>query len=158
MSLYPRATFVAPDEGASVWAFSGDRYTVKMPSTGTAGAFALMEAVIPPLSGPPLHTHHKEDEAFYIVDGKLEVVDDTRTVNAGSGAFVWLPRGGRHRFRNVSDKHTKILMFFLPGGFEQFFLDCGVPVEEGVAPPPPEQFAADVERSMRLATDVYGIE
>ncbi|MEU7588214.1 cupin domain-containing protein [Micromonospora sp. NPDC049230] len=96
-----------------MWAFNGDRYTVKVPSAGTGGAFALMEAVIPPLSGPPLPIHHKEDEAFYIVDGELEVVDEDRTVNAGPGAFVWLPRGGRHGFRNISDKHTKILMFFL---------------------------------------------
>lgn len=155
---YPRARYVAADEGQSVWAFSGDRYTIKAAAGDTGGSFGLMEAIVPPQSGPPMHIHHKEDEAFYIVDGRFEIADHGRELVAGPGSFIWLPRGGPHRFRNISDKHAKMLLFFLPGGFEQFFVDCGHPVVDGAPPPSADQFAVDVERSMRLAVDRYGIE
>jgi mannose-6-phosphate isomerase-like protein (cupin superfamily) len=155
---YPTARYVAPGEGPSVWAFSGDRYTVKAAAGDTNGSFGLMEAVVPPESGPPMHIHHKEDEAFYIVDGRFEVADGERSLTAGPGSFIWLPRGGPHRFRNVTDRHAKLLLFFLPGGFEQFFLDCGQPATNGQQAPPPSDFVEDVERSMRLAADQYGIE
>nr|MDT0662558.1 cupin domain-containing protein [Micromonospora sp. DSM 115978] len=155
---YPQARYVAPGAGPSVWAFSGDRYTIKAAAGDTGGSFGVMEAIVPPQSGPPMHIHHKEDEAFYIVDGRFEIADHERELVADAGSFIWLPRGGPHRFRNISDKHAKMLLFFLPGGFEQFFVDCGTPADGGSAAPSPEQFAVDVERSMRLAADQYGIE
>jgi quercetin dioxygenase-like cupin family protein len=55
-------------EGRSIWVV-GDRYTIKCSGKDTSGAYALLEAVIPPGAGPPPHIHSREDEAFYVLDG-----------------------------------------------------------------------------------------
>ena len=37
----------------------------------TAGGLVVLEGVAQPKTGPPLHVHHREDEAFYVVEGKF---------------------------------------------------------------------------------------
>ncbi|GAA3765024.1 cupin domain-containing protein [Salinactinospora qingdaonensis] len=153
-----RAIHVAPGEGPSVWAFSGDRYTLKVGTQDTDGTIGVMEAEVPAGSGPPLHIHQNEDEMFYVLEGTLEIVDVDRTFLAEAGSFLFLPRGSAHRFTNVSDKPARMLMLFSPSGFEDFFLEVGTEVVAGQAPPPPSQFKTDVERSMQVAQEKYGIE
>ncbi|MFD0772756.1 cupin domain-containing protein [Streptomonospora algeriensis] len=153
-----RAVYVAPGEGASVWAFSGDRYTLKAGTKDTHGALGVMEAEIPPGSGPPLHVHQNEDEMFYLLEGTLELTDVDRTFTARAGSFILLPRGSAHRFVNVGETPARMLMLFTPSGFEDFFLEVGRAVVPGEPAPGPDEFAADVDRSMRIATEKYGIE
>lgn len=153
-----RAVHVAPGEGRSVWAFSGDRYTLKAGTKDTHGALGVMEAEIPPGSGPPLHVHQNEDEMFYILEGTLEITDFDRTFTAEEGSFLLLPRGSAHCFKNITDRPARMLMLFTPSGFEDFFMEVGEAVVPGQPAPPPERFMADVERSMRIATVKYGIE
>ena len=35
-------------------------------------AYAIIEQIIPPGGGPPLHVHRQEPEIFYVVDGQFE--------------------------------------------------------------------------------------
>jgi cupin domain len=55
---------------------------------------------MPPVSGfgPPLHIHHREDEAFYLLDGAMQVVCGEDRWEAGPGSLVMLPRGVPHAF------------------------------------------------------------
>jgi hypothetical protein len=53
------------DTGLSYWG-PGDRYTFLFTGTQTNGAYFIMEAIIPPGGGPPLHIHHCEEESFYL--------------------------------------------------------------------------------------------
>ena len=55
-------------EGRSIWVI-GDRYTIKCSGNDTSGAYAMMEAIVPPGHGPPPHIHSREDEAFYVLEG-----------------------------------------------------------------------------------------
>ncbi|SDZ37455.1 Cupin domain-containing protein [Saccharopolyspora shandongensis] len=153
-----RVIHVPPGAGQSVWAFSGDRYTLKVGAEETGGMIGVMEGEIPPGSGPPLHVHQYEDEAFYLVEGRLQVFDEDREFTAEPGSFIYLPRGSAHRFKNISDTPARMLMLFVPSGFENFFLEVGVEVVPGQPAPSPSQFEADVERSMRIASEKYGIE
>jgi len=40
-----------------------------------------------------------------------------------------MPRGVQHYFKNISDKSTKMLLTYTPGGFEAWFKVIGKPVE-----------------------------
>lgn len=153
-----QSVHVPPGEGPSVWAFSGDRYTLKVGTEDTHGALGAVEAEIPPGSGPPLHVHQNEDEMFYLIEGVLELTDASRTFTAQAGSFILLPRGSTHRFVNVGDTPARMLMLFTPSGFEQFFMEVGREVVPGKPAPSSEEFAADVDRSMRIAAEKYGIE
>ncbi len=55
-------------EGRSIWVI-GDRYTIKCCGNDTSGAYALLEAIVPPGGGPPPHFHSREDKAFYVLEG-----------------------------------------------------------------------------------------
>jgi quercetin dioxygenase-like cupin family protein len=95
---------------------------VKLASADTNGAAVVFfHQGVPPLSGPPLHRHSREDEWFYVLDGEITFeIDGRRTVlHAGGSAFA--PRGTAHTFKNFRDSSAKMLVMVTPGGFQQFF-------------------------------------
>jgi mannose-6-phosphate isomerase-like protein (cupin superfamily) len=53
-----------------VWSL-GSRFTIKAPAGITEERFALVEAVALQATELPLHIHYREDEAWYILDGKM---------------------------------------------------------------------------------------
>ncbi len=59
---------VPPDGGATVF-LVGDTYTTLLSGAETGGAFTLLEALVPPDTGPPPHFHQAEDETFLLLDG-----------------------------------------------------------------------------------------
>jgi mannose-6-phosphate isomerase-like protein (cupin superfamily) len=40
---------------------------------------------------PPLHIHHREDEAWYVLDGKMTFSVDDAVLEATAGCFAWPP-------------------------------------------------------------------
>src|SRR5688500_19633671 len=87
-------------EGKAYWVV-GDLYTILASGEDTGGAYALIHAVVPPGGGPPPHTHSREDEAFYVLEGELAFHADGREFAATPGAWVTLARGSLHSFRNT---------------------------------------------------------
>jgi cupin domain len=59
----------------------------------TNGAFGLIEHLaVRPGFASPYHTHHSEDESFYILEGEMAVCCGGKWMMAGAGTFVFLPR------------------------------------------------------------------
>ena len=95
---------------------------IKTDASDTGGLLSLFEdSLAPGASGPPVHVHSHEDEAFYVIEGalRMQVGDEIHEVPAGS--FVWVPRGTAHGFANASDGVTRMLGLAVPGGIEHFF-------------------------------------
>ncbi len=149
-----RVTHLPPGEGPAVWA-TGDTYTFKALSEDTDGTFALCEGSIPPQSGPPPHIHLREEEAYYVLEGELEVLDGDRTFTASAGSFIHIPKGALHRFKNVGEKTARMLIIFAPGGFDGFFFEVGQPARKGEPAPPFGE--EELERALRAAPK-YGLE
>lgn len=114
-----------PDQGNSVWSLGG-RFTVKLAGAEAQGRWALVEALAFQSTEPPLHIHHHEDEALYVLDGKMTFYVGDRVLEAPAGSFVFAPQGIPHTF-TVDTEPTRVLVFASPGGFEQFALDLGSP-------------------------------
>jgi mannose-6-phosphate isomerase-like protein (cupin superfamily) len=55
---------------------------------------------------PPLHVHHSDDEAWYVLDGRLGLTLGDRTLEVGAGSAAIAPRGVAHTFWNASDGAT----------------------------------------------------
>ena len=83
-------------EGESVWSLGG-RFTAKATAAVTEGRFALVESVAFRSTEPPLHIHHREDEAWYIVDGKMTFYVGDAVIEATAGCFAFAPRDWRSR-------------------------------------------------------------
>jgi mannose-6-phosphate isomerase-like protein (cupin superfamily) len=117
------------------------------------GGYSLIEDLVPPGLGAPLHVHTREDEAIYVTAGELEVtVAETRRL-AKPGDVVHMPRRVPHGFRNASERPARMLIVFSPGGFERGFLEIGKPV--GSEETPPTLTRQEMQR-MREVAERYG--
>lgn len=136
-----RVLHVPAGEGPTVWV-DGDTYTVKAGHDTTGGSLSFLEASVPPGCGPAAHVHTREDEAYYLLSGELEVLDTSETFVARPGDFVFIPRGITHRFKNTGLHVARMVFLFTPGGFDRFFLEAGDPAVAGRRGEPwtPERF------------------
>jgi mannose-6-phosphate isomerase-like protein (cupin superfamily) len=140
-------------EGESTW-FLATRMTVKATRASTGGSIGLVEALIAPGFAPPLHVHHAEDEPMWVLEGDVTFTCGDRTLKAGPGSFVYLPRDVPHTFRVEGDTPARILVLHLPAGFEQFYVELGTPaLNEGLPPPEPPDFPRILAVMAR-----YGVE
>ncbi len=142
-------------KGQAVWVV-GDHYTIKASGADTDGAFALIEVLVPPQSGPPSHVHRREDEAFYILEGEFEVHVDEQRLTAGPGSWVTLAKGSLHHFKNIGSTRAKMLILATPAGLDQFFLEAGREAT-GTSPESSAVTPDDIEKLLAVAPK-YGIE
>lgn len=141
---------VYPDGGRSIWLL-GMLIEFKAVGEETGGEYSLYEQAVPPQFGAPPHIHHRETEAFYVLEGELEFLKGDQTVSAGAGQFVHIPRGTLHGFTNVGTANARFLAIVTPGGLHEKLLgEIGEPAKEATLPPPPEG-PPDVERMVATA-------
>ena len=143
-----------PGQGSSYWTL-GDLYTFKTVSQDTNGTYSLMEVVVYPQTGAPLHIHSREDESFLIQSGELQFQIEEQTLRATPGTFIYSPKGQRHLFANISDQPATMLCWMTPAGLEQFFIEVGTPADDLTAPPP-SLTDANMRRAITLAPQ-YGL-
>ena len=153
-SAAPQVRHVAPGEGRAVWVV-GDTYTFKATGAETDGRLVVWEALIPPGAGPPPHLHHTQDEAYYVLEGELEVRDGDTIFTGEAGAFVFIPRGAVHCFRNAGTTPSRMLLWMAPAGFEEFLFAVGQPARPGEQAPP--LGTEEMARTIALAP-AYGME
>lgn len=115
------AFVVGPGAGAVIRGPVGGDTIIKARTETTAGSLTLLENIIPPRQGPPLHVHAREDESWYVLSGHLRFRADDALLDAPAGSFVFVPRGTRHCFQNIGDEDARILVLFTPSGMERFF-------------------------------------
>ena len=100
----------------------------------TGGRYCLLWELCPQGSGPGPHTH-EQDEQFYVLDGALTFRAGNQTLQAGTGSFLFIPRGTVHSFR-VESATATILNSYTPAGFERLITELGVPAKTRTLPPP----------------------
>jgi len=125
-------------------------------STGetTSGAFGLIEQwMIPPGFASPYHTHHLEDEAFYVLEGEMAFVCDGKWLKAGPGTYVFGPREIPHGFKIVGTAPVRMLILCAPAGFEQFVLEMSTDM---TLPPAPPDMAKLIALAAKYKIDIHG--
>jgi mannose-6-phosphate isomerase-like protein (cupin superfamily) len=113
----------------------GQHVAIKLNSQDTNGTFTLAEITSYTNEPVPPHLHVEMDEVFYTLGGTWEFTLADRVVDAPPGTFIYVPRGVAHSFRNVGIAPARLVDYHLPGGFERFFEECGVPALEGSSTP-----------------------
>jgi steroid delta-isomerase-like uncharacterized protein len=137
--------------GDAAFRFLGVPTQVRATADMTNGAFGLVEHwEVPPGFASPYHTHHREDESFYVLQGEVAFVIDGKWRRVGPGSFVFGPREIPHGFKVVGDQPAQMLLQATPGGFEQFVIELGKPLSDPIAPP-------DIPKLIEVATQ-YGID
>jgi quercetin dioxygenase-like cupin family protein len=116
--------FVREPAAGSTLNVLGVTHIYKATAAETAGSFSLWEDVIPPGAGAPPHTHSREDEAFYVLSGEIQIEFEGEPAphRVGPGGFFFGPRGRRHGYRNAGDKPARVLVLCAPScGLDQMF-------------------------------------
>lgn len=140
-------------DGKSVWSLGG-RFTVKAGGADVGGRFSLVETLAFRSTEPPLHIHHNEDEAWYILDGQMTFYVGDDEIRADAGSFVFAPRGIAHNF-TVDAEPTRVLVLASPAGFERFAIELGEPA---TSDKPPADLAAPSPDVLGPVAQRYGIE
>jgi quercetin dioxygenase-like cupin family protein len=116
----------------------------------TNGGFGLVEQVMPPGFASPYHTHHLEDEAFYVLEGEIAFVCDGQWTIGRPGTFVFGPRNIPHGFKVNGSAPARMLLLCAPGAFAQFI------VELSEAAPAPPDMAKLVAVAAKYKIDIHG--
>ena len=62
----------------------------------------------------PLHVHHADDEACYVLEGELGFLLGDREVVARAGSAVLASRGTPHTYWNAGDEEARYLLIMTP--------------------------------------------
>lgn len=142
--------------GEARWWFDG-LAVIKATAADTGGQMTILEITEPP-GGGPLHVHHREDEAFWILEGSATFEVGDRTIEATAGDYVFGPRQIPHRY-TVGPDGCRMLFIFTPGGFEELLRETSRPAESRTLPPPADGPPSDEEMArMQAAIQAYGCE
>lgn len=112
-----------PAGAGAAHSFLGTTMTVKAGQAQTGKALTVVEQECPPGFATPWHVHQHDDEAFYVLSGRIQVYCGDQTWQAGAGAFVLLPRHLPHAFANSRHSPLRLLQLTWPAGFEHFAAD-----------------------------------
>src|ERR1044071_2582633 len=118
----------SPGEGKRL-GIMGDPFVCKAVGEDTDDGWSLFEATVMPGSVVPEHRHEEFDEAFYILEGKLEMSMGGETRTAAPGHFVTVRRGTVHGYRNATDEPARYLAWAHPAGIEHFYEEISANVK-----------------------------
>lgn len=141
-------TAVGSGEGEARWWF-GQLAIIRATAADTAGQFTLVEVTCAPGYEAPLHVHHQEDEAFWVLEGSLTLQIGESTIEAAAGDYAFGPREIPHRY-TVGDDGCRMLFLVTPGGFEGLVRDMSEPAGARTLPPPSDA-EPDMEQIRAIA-------
>jgi quercetin dioxygenase-like cupin family protein len=128
---------------------------IKLTAADTDGRMTIIEVTEPPGAEAPLHVHHREDEAFVVLEGGVTLEVGGASIVARPGDVAFGPRDVPHRYV-VGPDGCRMLFVCTPGGFEGLVRDMSEPAGERALPPPPDG-EPDLDRIATVAED-YGCE
>ncbi len=113
--------FLPPGYGHST-SMGGLGVVYKFYGEQTGGALSVVEHPVLPkgFAGPP-HTHSREDEVSYILEGEINFLIGDELIHAPAGSYVFKPRNIPHTFWNPNDKPAQIIEIITPAGLEKYF-------------------------------------
>jgi quercetin dioxygenase-like cupin family protein len=152
------APVVVPSaEGEARWWF--DHLAVlKATAQDTGGQMTIVEMTGPPNWEGPLHVHHTEDEAFWILEGSAVIEVGDQTIEVRAGDYVLGPRHIPHRY-TTGPAGSRMLFILTPGGFEDVLRATSIPAASRTLPPAADGPPSDEEMARRQAAiQAHGCE
>ena len=98
--------------------------TILLDGKQTDGKFSSVLVTSPPGGGPGPHYHEREDEWFYIIEGRVSFFLNGNWTDLSPGDCAYSPRGSIHGFKNNTDQPIRVFVNFTPAGFEGLFAEA----------------------------------
>lgn len=87
----------------------------------TNGSLSVLELLIEPRSGPAVHTHLREDELWFVLEGEFRFKAGDSRFRVSTGGMAFGPRGMPHAFQNLGEARGRLMIVTTPSGVERFF-------------------------------------
>jgi mannose-6-phosphate isomerase-like protein (cupin superfamily) len=125
---------VQSGEGKMLVTPTGDVVTIKATTSQTNGSLTVLELVFGPKQGPALHTHLREDELWYVIEGEFRFTSGDARLRTSTGGMAFGPRGTPHCFENIGDTPGRLLVICTPSGLERLFEDWAALLPDQIGP------------------------
>lgn len=127
----------------SVW-FLDTTVRIHVEHGSATDGLSLLESRAPFGDSPPLHIHHREDELFFVLEGRFRFRVGDAEVARGAGEALLIPRGVAHTYRVESPEGGRWLVVTSHGDFERLVRAVCRPADrpglpERAGPPTPEE-------------------
>src|SRR5919112_57220 len=119
VALDENEIIVGPDEGAYLPVLD---IVHKVTAEASGGSLKIEEWGLPAGEMVPPHTHAREDECSFVLEGEMKCYVGGEVVLAQQGSYVIKPRGVPHAFYNSGAGTVRIMEILTPGtAFEGYF-------------------------------------
>jgi quercetin dioxygenase-like cupin family protein len=146
-----RVRHLPPQSGRS-FVHLGTAVTFKDEPADNGDALLLFEVRMAPGNGVPPH-HEGNHEAFYVLEGTLDVDARGTTHRLERGHFLSIPPGVEHALHNPGPGWAVVLTWVSPGSQHvRFFERLGAPLDDPLHPPQPAQ-PPDIEELVTVARE-----
>jgi len=140
-------TILGPGEGNGVDIGTDARCTFKLTGEESGGHFGLFEwTMAPGAFGPRPHIHKEMEEMFYVIEGEVDLIIGDRTIRAGKGTFVRVPRRTAHGFSNPSQAQATMLIIFCPADHREKYFEGLAELTKGGRRPDPDALVKLMKR------------
>lgn len=86
-----------------------------MDGSVTGAGVGMFEMTVPPGARvPPPHSHSRNEEVVYVLDGMLRYTVDDEMRDLAAGQRMYTPRGSVHGFSNPHDRPARALIILTP--------------------------------------------
>ncbi|WP_050596450.1 cupin domain-containing protein [Mesorhizobium ciceri] len=124
---------------------------------GMEHPFALGTQSVAPGGYVREHTHDRNEETVYVIEGHGRAVIDGKEYPLEPDSVVFLPKNVRHMFINDGDTRLRWIWLIVPNGLEDFFRLIGKPRKPGDRVPsnfPRPENVLEIERKTVFGADL----
>jgi quercetin dioxygenase-like cupin family protein len=110
-----------PGGGRSRTSGSGSTLELKLHGDQSGGDWAVVETHVRAGDEPPIHTHTREDESVYVLEGAITAYVGDQQFEVEAGSYAALPNNVPHGF-TVRGEEARLLLTLHPAGAEYFLV------------------------------------
>ena len=111
----------APGAGRTVESGHGSSAELKIASEQSGGDWAVVEWRVRAGDEPPMHTHTREDETLYLLEGAITAYVGGEKIEVEAGSYAALPKDVPHGL-TVHGEEARLLITLEPAGAEYLFV------------------------------------
>lgn len=107
-----------------------DKVCIKLKSKHSPNSMTVMTVDVPPEGSVPPHTHAKEEESYYMLEGSMVMQVGSEELTLEPGDFAHVPPGTVHGYRNCSDQPIRFLAWTVGGLIDEFFVEMSTKIQD----------------------------
>ena len=110
-----------PADGRTVTSARGSSAELKLAGEQSGGDWAVVDWRVRAGDEPPIHTHTREDEAVYVLEGAITAYVGDEKIEVEAGSYAALPKNVPHGL-TVRGEEARLLVTLEPAGAEYLFV------------------------------------